>query len=254
MLVGTAPMTPENPIELVDQLVCITPENTHAEDGARTYKRFPRIAIAASLAHECVMRLEVSELACVRAGRPVFAGLSFALDKGEGLLVRGANGAGKSSLLRILAGLDEAQSGKALIGEERLSARASHYVAHSDAVKPAMTVAEHLRFFSQLLGAPDNSEERLAAALAALDLAALHDTPARYLSAGQKRRLALTRLLLARRTLWLLDEPTATLDSSSLHRFETIIAAHRAEGGMVIATTHEALAIPGALSLTLAAP
>ena len=254
MMVGTSPTAPENPVELVDQLVCLTPENTHAEDGARTYKRFPRIAIAAGLAHECVMRLEVNELACVRAGRPVFAGLSFALGRGEGLLVRGANGAGKSSLLRILAGLDEAQSGRALIGEERLSARASHYIAHSDAVKPAMTVAEHLRFFSQLLGAPANRQERITEALAALDLAALHDTPARYLSAGQKRRLALTRLLLARRSLWLLDEPTATLDSSSLHRFETIIAAHRADGGMVIATTHEALAIPGALSLTLAAP
>lgn len=200
------------------------------------------------------MRLAVSDLACMRAGRPVFAGLAFTLDPGEGLLVRGANGSGKSSLLRILAGLDPAHTGKALLGKVPVSPRDSHYMAHSDAVKPALSVAEHLLFFMALLGTPTDGGARLDQALAALDLAALRQTPARYLSAGQKRRLALTRLLLAERPLWLLDEPTAALDSATIRRCEGLIAHHRAAGGMVIATTHDTLALPDARTLELSAP
>lgn len=202
------------------------------------------------------MRLEVDNLNCVRAGRPVFVGVAFALTMGEGLLVRGANGAGKSSLLRILAGLDEANGGRITWsgGTDALPLPHSvHYLAHADAVKTALTVEEHLGFYANLLGRKRYDGGDFGKALDGFDLATLRHTPARYLSAGQKRRLALARLLLIERPLWLLDEPTAVLDQASTARFEEHLAAHCRKGGMVIATTHDALSIPDARTLNLGA-
>lgn len=199
------------------------------------------------------MRLDVSDLSCARGGRAVFENLSFSLEAGACLLVRGANGTGKSSLLRILAGLDAADRGDMRRSGEALLPTACHYVAHSDAVKPAMTVEEHLRFYASLLAACEPERQRLESALEVFDLGGLRRSPARYLSAGQKRRLALCRLVLVERPLWLLDEPTSVLDEASVGRFKTVIAAHRATGGIIILTTHEALAIPHAQTLTLAA-
>uniref|UniRef100_UPI0018DF36A9 heme ABC exporter ATP-binding protein CcmA n=1 Tax=Roseomonas rosulenta TaxID=2748667 RepID=UPI0018DF36A9 len=152
--------------------------------------------------------LEARDLACLRGDRAVFAGLSFALAPGEALLLTGANGAGKSTLLRILAGLLPAAEGAVLwqgqdIAEDAPGhARRTRYLSHQDALKPALSVTENLAFFARLQGGA------VAPALAALALAPLADLPARVLSSGQKRRLALARLALAPAPLWLLDEPT----------------------------------------------
>lgn len=202
------------------------------------------------------MRLEVENLSCARAGRTVFTGLSFALGPGDGLLVRGGNGTGKSSLLRLIAGLDEAASGRILYRDHQADqspGELCHYLSHADAVKPALTLAEHLHFFAAVLGAQALHAKDIAAALSSVDLADLSDLPARYLSAGQKRRLALSRLVLTKRPLWLLDEPTTVLDTASVSRFEALLADHLRQGGMAIATTHESLAIPNARTLHLGA-
>lgn len=214
-----------------------------------------RIAKFLALAHESAMRLDVHELSCTRAGRAVFAGVSFSLRAGEAMIVRGANGAGKSSLLRLLAGLDEAEGGDILVDGESASEalrQATHYLAHADAVKASLTVEEHLDFFAALLGKTAGSLST-AAAIEAYDLGALRLTPVRYLSAGQKRRLALARLLVAKRPLWLLDEPTGVLDQASTARFEENLAAHCRDGGMAIAVTHDPLTMPGARTLRLGA-
>ncbi|MCX8133072.1 MAG: heme ABC exporter ATP-binding protein CcmA [Roseococcus sp.] len=195
--------------------------------------------------------LEAQQLACWRGERLVFADLSFSLAPGEALLLTGANGAGKSSLLRLLAGLIPAAEGRLLwAGEDALADRVAHgarlrYLGHQDALKPAFTARENLAVFARLWGG------EVEAALAALELLPLADLPARVLSSGQKRRLALARLALAPVPLWLLDEPSVGLDAASVARLGPLFAAHRAAGGMVVAATHLPLPLPGARELRL---
>lgn len=196
-------------------------------------------------------RLEVHDLACIRGDRAVFAGLGFTLAAGGALLLTGANGAGKSTLLRVLAGLlAPAEGCVAWEGADVAQAPAAHarrlrYVSHQDALKPALTVAENLGFFAALTGGP------VGPALEAMGLAALADLPARVLSAGQKRRLALARLALAPAPLWLLDEPTTGLDAASVARLGALLERHRAAGGLVVAATHLPLPLPGAREMRL---
>jgi heme exporter protein A len=195
--------------------------------------------------------LEGQDLACWRGERAVFAGLSFRLAPGGALLLTGANGAGKSSLLRLLAGLIPAAEGRLLWeGEDALADRVAHasrlrYLGHGDALKPSLTAAENLGFYAKLWGG------EVAPALAALGLTGLADLPARVLSSGQKRRLALARLALAPAALWLLDEPTVGLDAASVERLGALLADHRGRGGMVMAATHLPLPLPDAGELRL---
>jgi heme exporter protein A len=195
--------------------------------------------------------LEGEELACWRGERAVFAGLSFTLPPGGATLLTGANGAGKSTLLRLLAGLIPAAEGRLLWqGEDALADRVAHarrlrYLSHQDALKPSLTAAENLGFYARLWGG------EVAPALAALGLAELADLPARVLSSGQKRRLALARLALSPAPLWLLDEPTVGLDAASVERLGVLLAAHRAAGGAVLAATHLPLPLPDARELRL---
>ena len=195
--------------------------------------------------------LEGQELACWRGERAVFAGLSFRLAPGGALLLTGPNGAGKSSLLRLVAGLIPAAEGRLLWqGEDALADRVAHarrlrYLSHADALKPSLTARENLDFYARLWGGA------VEPALAALGLAELADLPARVLSSGQKRRLALARLALAPAPLWLLDEPTVGLDAASVERLGRLLAAHREQGGMVMSATHLPLPLPDAAELRL---
>jgi heme exporter protein A len=195
--------------------------------------------------------LEAKGLACWRGERAVFAGLSFAMAPGGALLLTGPNGAGKSTLLRVLAGLIPAAEGRLLWrGEDALADRAGHaarlrYLGHGDALKPALTARENLGFYARLWGG------EVAPALDALGLSELADLPARVLSSGQKRRLALARLALAPADLWLLDEPTVGLDAASVARLGALLAAHRGRGGIVLAATHLPLPLPDAGELRL---
>lgn len=198
---------------------------------------------------------EARELACVRTGRLVFEGLEFALVEGDALLLRGPNGSGKSSLLRLLAGLVPLQRGRLHWRGEPVDPRSPehrarlHFVGHSDATKAVLTVRENLGFAAALAdGAGDP-----AAALRAFDLGPLADTPARYLSAGQRRRLALSRLCLDRRPLWLLDEPAVGLDARNRARLQTLLRRHRADGGICIVATHGDVEVEDALVLDFGA-
>ena len=191
------------------------------------------------------MRLHAEALACQRGGRTVFRDLSFQAEAGEALQVVGRNGAGKSSLLRMIAGLVPVAAGairldggdpEASIGEQ------AHYCGHQDAFKPALTVKENLAFWTAFLDGPATGEDLLAA-LARLGLDHLADLPAGYLSAGQRRRLALARLVSIARPLWLLDEPTAALDQASQQVLASLMAAHLAGGGLILAATHGPLGI-----------
>ncbi|MCS6891035.1 MAG: heme ABC exporter ATP-binding protein CcmA [Rhodovarius sp.] len=198
--------------------------------------------------------LEARDLACWRGERLVFSGLSFSLGRGAALLLTGPNGAGKSSLLRVLAGLLPPCAGVLLWEGEDVAAdplahaRRLRYLGHLDALKPALTVRENLAFHARLHGG------RVEEALAAFDLLPLADLPARLLSAGQRRRLALARLALAPAALWLLDEPTLGLDRASVARLGEVLAAHRAAGGAVVAATHLPLPLPDASEIHLSPP
>jgi heme exporter protein A len=177
----------------------------------------------------------------MRGGRLVFAGVSFTLDPGEALLLKGPNGAGKSSLLRLLAGLLKpaagglSWNGRPVRDDPTEHQGRLHLVGHGNAIKSALTVRENLRFAVAVSGAPVAGIE---GALAGFELTALADAPAAYLSAGQKRRLALTRLLAAVRPLWLLDEPDAGLDAANREHLARALARHRADGGIAVIATH----------------
>jgi heme exporter protein A len=201
-----------------------------------------------------IFLFRAERLACRRGGRLVFQGLDFELPEGGALLLLGPNGSGKSSLLRLLAGLLPADDGAVWWGEQRLSADREahagrlHYVGHQDGIKAALTAGENLLFWARL---HDPAVTGVAPALAAFALTALADLPAKFLSAGQRRRLALARVLAAAAPLWLLDEPSVGLDRDGVARLESVIAEHRRLGGIVLLSTHTDLVLPDAQVLRL---
>ncbi|MEC9369466.1 MAG: heme ABC exporter ATP-binding protein CcmA [Pseudomonadota bacterium] len=195
------------------------------------------------------MQLIGEKLTCVRGGRTVFSGLSFKVAAGDGLLLTGPNGAGKSSLLRMIAGLLRPQAGTLRLSRgpaERDIGELCHFIGHANGIKRVLTVEENLRFWSGYLGG-----EGVDKALATLGLESIRDVPAALLSAGQARRLALARLLVAPRPLWLLDEPTVSLDAASQATFARLIRAHLASRGIVAAATHLPLGATFRRKLTL---
>jgi len=213
------------------------------------------------------MRLSASNIALDRGGRRLFSNLSFEVAKGEALIVVGANGVGKSSLLRAIAGLlplaegtlssDEADANSSL-------AEQAHYVGHADAVKGVLTPRENLDFWAAMLApwpgstpqgaAVPDTARKSAEAMARLGLTHVLDLPAHALSAGQKRRVALARLLVAERPLWLLDEPMTALDETAQNLFVAILREHLDAGGLVVAAAHGPIDLGGARQLRLGAP
>jgi heme exporter protein A len=190
------------------------------------------------------MRLSGREVSCVRGGREVFSRLSFEASSGDALAVVGPNGSGKTSLLRLIAGVLAPAGGSIALeggdGELTLSEQ-SHYLGHRDALKPALSVAENLNFWRDFLGGtPSDPAENLAAV--ELDHAA--QLPAAFLSAGQRRRLSIARLLTVRRPVWLLDEPTNALDTAGQKLFADLMADHLSRGGLIVAATHTPLGVP----------
>jgi heme exporter protein A len=199
------------------------------------------------------MRLSASELACIRGGRQVFRSLSFALDAGMALLVTGPNGAGKSSLLRLVAGLVQPAQGRLALdgGDPELAiGEQAHYLGHQDALKSSLSVRENLAFWAEFLGNTD-LKVKVDAALAAVGLAELAGLPALYLSAGQRRRLSLARLIAIPRPIWLLDEPTSALDAAAQGMLADLMRAHLAGGGLLLAATHGPIGLEGAQELQL---
>jgi heme exporter protein A len=193
-------------------------------------------------------------IACRRGERLIFSRLSCALPAGGALLLTGANGSGKSSLLRLLATLLAPATGRLLwrgapVAADVARYRAGlHYVGHLDAIKPALGVRETLSFWAGMRGMPAS---QINPALAAFALDDVADWPCRWLSAGQRRRLALARLIAAPAPLWLLDEPTASLDADGERRLVAAIEAHRAGGGRVALATHQPIALAEARTLAL---
>ena len=196
------------------------------------------------------MRLEGSDLACIRGGREVFGGVSFALAAGEALLVTGPNGAGKSSMLRMIAGLVRLAAGRLELkdGDPELTlAEQAHYLGHQDALKVSLTVAENLAFWVHYLGGDTSVLE----ALAAVGLEGVSDLPAAYLSAGQRRRLSIARLVAIHRPVWLLDEPTTALDRPAQDSLARLMGAHLLSGGLIVAAAHGPIGLERARELRL---
>ena len=195
------------------------------------------------------MHLTGDNLTCQRGGRTVFSGLNFSLSGGEAMMVTGRNGAGKSSLLRMIAGLICITAGRLdLSGGEADAtlAEQAHYLGHQDALNPSLSVSENLRFWADFLG---DAGASLEPALVAVDLAPLADLPAAYLSAGQRRRLSIARLIAAKRPLWLHDEPTSALDVQSQDRLAGLMRDHLAGGGMIMGATHGPIGLERAREL-----
>jgi heme exporter protein A len=224
--------------------VCHIDESSDAD--LRIFRPFP--VRPASL-----MRLRAENIGCQRGGRDVFAGLNFTLRAGEALLVTGRNGAGKSSLLRLVAGLVRLTTGRLVLDgadPEAGIGEQAHYLGHQDAVKTALTVAENLTFWRDYLGGTGN----VSKALEAVGLAPLADLPAAYLSAGQRRRLSVARLIAVKRPLWLLDEPTSALDASAQRGLARLMQLHLKSGGLILAASHGPVGLPRARELRMGAP
>jgi heme exporter protein A len=189
------------------------------------------------------MRLSGRDVRCVRGGREVFSGLDFEAASGEALAVTGPNGSGKTSLLRLIAGLLTIADGSIGLegGETELTLpEQAHYLGHRDALKSALSVLENLSFWQDFLG---GEAFDASASLAAVGLDHAAHLPAAYLSAGQRRRLSIARLLVVRRPVWLLDEPTSALDTTGQSMFAALMGDHLARGGLIIAATHAPLGI-----------
>ena len=197
-----------------------------------------------------VMRLKADGLACTRGGREVFRGLSFVLIAGEGMVVTGRNGAGKSSLLRMIAGLIRISAGHLDFdgGNPELPlAEHCHYLGHQDAMKPSLSVGENLEFWTAFFGA----DLAVAPALDTVDLRPLADLPAAFLSAGQRRRLSIARLVAVPRPIWLLDEPTSALDITSQKILSELMSSHLSSGGIIVAAAHGPIGLEHARELKL---
>lgn len=208
---------------------------------------------------ETTVRLIIDNLTQMRGTRLLHENLSFDLSSGEGLVLTGPNGVGKTTLLRTIAGFIPPLSGTVSLagaGEDAHVAEHCHFVGHLNAVKASLTVAENLAFWADFLGAAPGrpATDAVEAAMERLTLVDLADIPAGYLSAGQRRRLGLARLLVAKRPIWLLDEPTVSLDAASRAIVDQLVAGHIKSGGMAIVATHLPLAVEGIRSLELVAP
>ena len=197
------------------------------------------------------MKLIAEGLTSIRGGRTLFAELSFAVGGGEALLLLGPNGSGKTTLIRTLAGLLGPAAGSVRVDggdAERSVGEQCHYVGHLNALKSSLTVEENATFWCRYLG---GRRDGLDAALTAFGLAGMRDMPVAYLSAGQKRRLGLARVLLAERAIWLLDEPAVSLDRAAQETLARAVEGHLAKGGVVIAATHVPLGLSKARELHL---
>lgn len=197
------------------------------------------------------MTLRAENLTLARGDRIIVKNLTFQLDSGRALVLTGANGAGKSTLLRALSGLLPPRSGQIFRDQQSIDENPTihlgslAFIGHLDAIKPLLTVAENLAYWA------DGDNAAVAGALAGWDLTARANWPARFLSAGLKRRVALARLLLRPVGLWLLDEPTTALDQASVARFRDHLAAHLDRGGMAVIATHLDLGLATADRLEL---
>jgi heme exporter protein A len=187
--------------------------------------------------------LAVAGLAVARGGVRLLEGISFALAPGAVLVLRGPNGSGKTTLLRTLAGLQPPAAGRVELAPDTLA-----YGGHLDALKPTLTAAETLSFWAGVFG---TGAAAVGRALAAFDLVPLADRQAQHLSAGQRRRLGLARLIVAERPVWALDEPTVSLDAGAVAGFGRVLRAHLADGGVAIIATHADLGLPEAALLDL---
>jgi len=195
------------------------------------------------------MKLEVTNLAVARGERVVFSGVSFGLSDGDALQVIGPNGSGKSTLLRAIITMLPLREGHISCSGEGEIAEHCHYLGHKNALKPAMSVAENLDFWQKYAG---SSLLAIDDALQAVGLGGIEHIPAGYLSAGQKRRVAIARLLVTHRPIWLVDEPTAALDKASEKLFTALLNDYLDKGGIVIAATHQSLGLDNPQLLDLA--
>jgi heme exporter protein A len=199
------------------------------------------------------VRISASNFGCVRGSREIFRNVNFSLSSGQALGVLGPNGAGKSSLLRMVAGLLRVESGRLELegsDPELTVPEQTHYLGHQDALKPSLSVAENLSFWARYLG---NGDTGVTEALEAVGLAAIRDLPAGYLSAGQRRRLSIARLVAVRRPIWLLDEAAAALDQAAQARLIDLMRGHLAGGGLILAATHAPLGLDAVQELRLGA-
>jgi heme exporter protein A len=200
--------------------------------------------------------LTVHDLSCVRGERSLFAGIDFSVNPGEWLHVRGANGSGKTSLLRLLAGLSQPAKGriswrgKAADDDSQAYRAELLFLGHHAAVKEELTALENLQLASELDGGVLPRTEALEA-LQRFGLKGREDLPVRFLSAGQKRRVLLARLVTRKAKLWVLDEPFTALDTRAVDMLETLIGEHVADGGMAVVTSHQAVSIPGGKAIDL---
>jgi heme exporter protein A len=192
-------------------------------------------------------RVSIEHLSLARGGRVLFSNLSFAARPGDFVEIRGANGAGKTSLLRAVAGFLRPASGRIAVEGVEERQIALHLIGHQDGLKLSLDARAHVGFWAGLMGGGEGD------ALGTVGLTALADLPARVLSQGQRRRLALARLIAAPRPIWLLDEPAASLDAAGRALLDGLIAVHRRGGGIVLAALHEGLGAAPSATIELGA-